>query len=118
MMDRFFFDSIIIGGGIVGQACALNLQQKNNNCLLIEKNSELISETSSRNSGVIHSGIYYNDLPNKKFHCLRGRDLIYDYCSNINLQKKHLANSKKNFKIKFSSESFSKNILKEVNNLL
>jgi glycosyltransferase involved in cell wall biosynthesis len=44
--------------------------------------------------------------------------LINEYCSNTKLQKKHLENSKKNFKINFSSESFNKNILKEVNNLL
>ena len=55
--------------------------------------------------------IPYND-PKK------AADLINEYCSNIKLQKKHLENSKKNFKINFSPESFNKNILKEVNNLL
>jgi glycosyltransferase involved in cell wall biosynthesis len=48
----------------------------------------------------------------------KAANLINEYCSNIKLQKKHLENSKKNFKINFSSESFNKNILKEVNNLL
>ena len=48
----------------------------------------------------------------------KASDLINEYCSNTKLQKKHLENSKKNFKINFSSESFNKNILKEVNNLL
>ena len=48
----------------------------------------------------------------------KAADLINEYCSNTKLQKKHLENSKKNFKINFSSESFNKNILKEVNNLL
>ncbi|MDB9846696.1 glycosyltransferase [Flavobacteriaceae bacterium] len=55
--------------------------------------------------------IPYND-PKKS------ANLIYEYCSNFKLQKKHLENTKKNFKINFSSESFNKNILKEVNNLL
>ena len=55
--------------------------------------------------------IPYND-PKK------AANLIIEYCSNDKLQKKHLENSKKNFKINFSSESFNKNILKEVNNLL
>ena len=55
--------------------------------------------------------IPYND-PKK------AANLINEYCSNNKLQKKHLENSKKNFKINFSSESFNKNILKEVNNLL
>ena len=44
--------------------------------------------------------------------------LINEYCSNNKLQKKHLENSKNHFKKNFSSESFNKNILKEVNNLL
>ena len=48
----------------------------------------------------------------------KAANLINEYCSNNMLQKKHLENSKKNFKINFSSESFNKNILKEVNNLL
>ena len=48
----------------------------------------------------------------------KATNLINEYCTNTKLQKKHLENSKKNFKINFSSESFSKNILKEVNNLL
>ena len=48
----------------------------------------------------------------------KAANLINEYCSNNKLQKKHLENSKKNFKINFSSESFSKNILKEVNSLL
>ena len=48
----------------------------------------------------------------------KAANLIYEYCSNIELQKKHLENSKKNFKINFSSESFNKNILREVNKLL
>jgi len=60
------------------------------------------------NNGLL---IPYND-PKK------AADLINEYCTNTKLQKKHLENSKKNFKINFSSESFNKNILKEVNNLL
>ena len=60
------------------------------------------------NNGLL---IPYND-PKK------AADLINEYCANTKLQKKHLENSKKNFKINFSSELFNKNILKEVNNLL
>jgi glycosyltransferase involved in cell wall biosynthesis len=60
------------------------------------------------NNGLL---IPYNDSS-------KAADLINEYCCNTKLQKKHLENSKKNFKINFSSESFNKNILKEVNNLL
>jgi glycosyltransferase involved in cell wall biosynthesis len=48
----------------------------------------------------------------------KAANLINEYCNNKMLQKKHLENSKKNFKINFSPESFNKNILKEVNSLL
>jgi len=48
----------------------------------------------------------------------KAADLIYEYCVNIKLQKKHLENSKKNFKIKYNPELFNKNILEEVNSLL
>ncbi|MDC3314892.1 glycosyltransferase family 4 protein [Flavobacteriaceae bacterium] len=60
------------------------------------------------NNGLL---IPYND-PKK------AADLINEYYTNTKLQKKHLENSKKNFKINFSPEPFNKKILKEVNNLL
>ena len=60
------------------------------------------------NNGLL---IPYNDP-------IKAANLIYEYSTNIKLQKKHLENSKKNFKINFSSKSFNKNILKGVNNLL
>ena len=60
------------------------------------------------NNGLL---IPYNDP-------IKSANLIYEYSTNFKLQNKHLDNSKKNFKINFSSESFNKNILKEVNNLL
>ena len=60
------------------------------------------------NNGLL---IPYNDSK-------KAANLINEYCTNTKLQKKHLENSKKNFKINFSKESFNKNILKEVNNLL
>ena len=48
----------------------------------------------------------------------KSANLINEYCNNSKLQKKHLENSKKHFKINFNSELFNKNILKEVNGLL
>jgi glycosyltransferase involved in cell wall biosynthesis len=60
------------------------------------------------NNGLL---IPYNDP-------IKSANLIYEYCTNNKLQKKHLENSKKNFKINFSAKLFNKNILKEVNSLL
>ena len=48
----------------------------------------------------------------------KAANLIDEYCRNKKLQKKHIENSKKYFKINFTSESFNRNILNEVNNLL
>ena len=59
-----------------------------------------------------------NDLLIPYNDSLKAAYLIYEYSTNFKLHKQHLANSKKNFKINFSTESFNKNILKEVNNLL
>ena len=82
-MDKFKFDAIVIGGGIIGLTSAVNLQSSGKSVLLLEKNKSLFNETSSRNSGVIHAGIYYSKSPNKEFHCLRGK--IFFTISVINL---------------------------------
>ena len=72
-------DCIIIGGGVVGLAIAKKLSQK---CqvTVLEKHPHFGMETSSRNSGVIHAGLYYPSDFLKTRLCLRGRDLLYAYC--------------------------------------
>jgi L-2-hydroxyglutarate oxidase LhgO len=69
MKDRINSDILVVGGGIIGLSIARNLQN-NFQTIVIEKNSELGEEVSSRNSGVIHSGIYYpkNSLKSKTMH--------------------------------------------------
>jgi len=59
--DRKEYDVCIIGGGIVGTSTAreLSIRHKNLKFCLLEKEKELASHQSGRNSGVIHSGIYY-----------------------------------------------------------
>lgn len=83
------FDAIIIGGGIVGLATAAAASEKFDNVLLLEKNRTIVMETSSRNSEVIHAGLYYSDMPIKNQLCIRGRALLEEYClsNNVNFSK-------------------------------
>jgi L-2-hydroxyglutarate oxidase LhgO len=73
------FDVIIIGAGIVGLAIAQRLSQKYTNVLLLEKEESFGRHTSSRNSEVIHSGIYYQPGSLKARLCVRGNKLLYDF---------------------------------------
>ncbi|MBT3586353.1 MAG: FAD-dependent oxidoreductase [Halobacteriovoraceae bacterium] len=70
-------DGIIIGGGIVGLALAEQLMERfpNFEFALFEENPYPGECSSSRNSGVLHSGIYYKKNSLKHLHCLRGREL-------------------------------------------
>lgn len=64
---------IIVGGGVIGNACARVLARNNLEVLLLERGATLGSETSSRNSEVIHAGIYYPKGSLKASLCVRGR---------------------------------------------
>ena len=75
-------DIIIIGGGIVGLATALQLKQQNPalKVILLEKERELAKHQTGNNSGVIHSGIYYKPGSLKATNCIRGYKLLIDFC--------------------------------------
>lgn len=70
----------IIGAGVVGLAIAEKLSMDHRNLFLIEKHSTFGQETSSRNSEVIHAGIYYIKNSLKSILCVEGKSLLYDYC--------------------------------------
>jgi L-2-hydroxyglutarate oxidase LhgO len=70
----------IIGAGIVGLAVAEKLSGEYDNVFIIEKHPSFGMETSSRNSEVIHAGIYYPKGSLKARLCLEGKTLIYNYC--------------------------------------
>lgn len=75
------FSHVIVGGGIVGTAIASVLQQAGHKVCLLEKNSMLGAETTSRNSEVIHAGIYYPKTSLKSQLCIEGKNLIYEAMS-------------------------------------
>jgi L-2-hydroxyglutarate oxidase LhgO len=70
----------IIGAGVVGLAIAEKVSEKYKNVFLIEKHTSFGQETSSRNSEVIHAGIYYTKDSLKAKLCIEGKGLLYDYC--------------------------------------
>ncbi len=76
------FDVIIIGGGIVGLATALQIKKTNPTLrfLVLEKENELAKHQTENNSGVIHSGIYYKPGSLKATNCFRGYRLLIDFC--------------------------------------
>jgi L-2-hydroxyglutarate oxidase LhgO len=78
-MERIRSDCLIIGGGIAGLAIAKSLVKRYKNIFLIEKNKSLGQEVSSRNSEVIHAGIYYKKDSLKAKLCVEGKKLLYDY---------------------------------------
>lgn len=76
------YDYIIIGGGIVGLATALQLQQRfpDHKILLLEKEKDIARHQTGHNSGVIHSGLYYQPGSFKARFCQSGADALKRYC--------------------------------------
>jgi glycerol-3-phosphate dehydrogenase len=77
-MDRI--NVLIIGGGIVGCAVAEALSRRWQEVFLVEQNPKLGMATSTRNSGVIHSGIYYPTNSWKARHCVEGNRVTKEFC--------------------------------------
>jgi L-2-hydroxyglutarate oxidase LhgO len=75
----------IVGGGIVGMACAARLARSGHDVVVIERHAQFGQECSSRNSGVIHAGIYYEPASLKALTCVEGRDRLYARCARENL---------------------------------
>jgi L-2-hydroxyglutarate oxidase LhgO len=75
----------IIGAGVIGLAIAERVSQDHKNVFLIEKHTSFGQETSSRNSEVIHAGIYYTRDSLKSRLCVEGKWLLYDYCRKYNV---------------------------------
>ncbi len=81
------FDIIIVGGGLVGLASAYKIQMKlpTKKILLIEKEQQLSIHQSGRNSGVIHSGLYYKPGSLRAKNCVLGRHELVDFAKKYNV---------------------------------
>jgi len=73
-------DAIIIGAGVVGLAAARALAMSGRSVVVLEAHDRIGAETSSRNSEVIHSGIYYPTGSLKARLCVAGRPALYAFC--------------------------------------
>jgi L-2-hydroxyglutarate oxidase LhgO len=80
MIERVEVEHLVIGAGIVGLAIAGELARSGKNVFVLEAGSHVGCGISSRNSEVIHSGIYYPTNSLKHLLCVEGRRLLYAYC--------------------------------------
>ena len=74
-------DCVVIGAGVVGLAVARALALAGREVLVLEACEAFGTQTSARNSEVIHAGIYYPEGSLKARLCVRGKQLLYDYCA-------------------------------------
>jgi len=81
-------DVAIIGAGVVGLATAREIAQAKKGIFVFEKNRTFGLETSSRNSEVIHAGIYYPEDSLKAKLCVEGKSLLYKLCDKHNIAYK------------------------------
>ena len=73
-------NTVIIGAGVIGLACGRALAATGREVIVIERNAGIGQETSSRNSEVIHAGIYYTAGSLKARFCVAGKQALYEYC--------------------------------------
>ena len=73
-------DCVVVGGGVVGLAVARALALQGREVMVLEAAAAIGTGTSSRNSEVIHAGIYYPQGSLKASLCVQGRPMLYDYC--------------------------------------
>ena len=84
-MEKFYTNTLVIGAGVVGLAIAKEISAKNRETIILEKESKIGQITSSRNSGVIHAGIYYQSNTLKSKLCVEGNKLLYAYAKKFNI---------------------------------
>ena len=94
------FDVTIIGAGVVGLAIAARIAKSGKKVLVLETNDGIGQITSSRNSGVIHAGIYYPQNSLKAQTCVEGKELLYDYVKRHKIPYKNLGK----FIVSFASQ--------------
>ncbi|MBB2927204.1 NAD(P)/FAD-dependent oxidoreductase [Paraburkholderia silvatlantica] len=82
-MDQI--ECVVIGAGVVGLAVARALAARGREVIVLEAAEAIGTSTSSRNSEVIHAGLYYPRGSLKATLCVRGREMLYEYCASRNV---------------------------------
>ncbi len=78
-MDKI--QTVVVGAGVIGIAVARKLAKAGHEVLLLEAEDRIAQHTSSRNSQVIHAGIYYTPGSWRAKLCMSGKQMLYDYCA-------------------------------------
>ena len=78
-------ETVVVGAGVVGLAVARALAEAGHEVMVLEQHALIGSETSSRNSEVIHAGIYYPPGSLRATLCVRGKELLYRFCAENNV---------------------------------
>jgi L-2-hydroxyglutarate oxidase LhgO len=89
-MEWHDVDCVVIGAGVVGLAVARALALGGRETLVLDKNARIGAETSSRNSEVIHAGLYYEPGSLKGTLCVEGRHALYRFCAERGVPHRNL----------------------------
>lgn len=81
---------VVVGAGVVGLSVAARLSEENEHVIVLERNWKPGLETSTHNSGVIHSGIHYPSGTLKARLCVQGNSMLYDLCERYNISYRKL----------------------------
>lgn len=84
-MDTAEVETVIVGAGVIGLAIGAEIARRGGQAFILEADKTIGSGISSRNSEVIHSGIYYPEASLKRQFCVEGRQLLYAYCDRHNI---------------------------------
>ena len=83
-------ECIVIGAGVVGLAIARKLAMAGREVIVVEEADDIGTGTSSRNSEVIHAGIYYAKDSLKARSCVAGRQLLYEFCESHGVEHRRI----------------------------
>jgi L-2-hydroxyglutarate oxidase LhgO len=83
-------ETIVVGAGVVGLAIAWRLAHQGQEVLVLESERRIGTQTSSRNSEVIHAGLYYPPGSLKARLCVEGRGLLYEFCASFHVPHRRI----------------------------
>ncbi|WNZ57148.1 NAD(P)/FAD-dependent oxidoreductase [Microbulbifer sp. MKSA007] len=83
-------DTVIVGAGILGLACAYKLSLSGHKVMVLEQHTAIGTETSARNSEVIHAGLYYPTNSLKARACVSGKSMLYQFCQEYAVPHKQI----------------------------
>ena len=82
--------AVVVGAGVVGMACAVELARAGHDVIVIERDIDVGRGLTSRNSEVVHAGLYYEPGSLKAELCVRGRALLYERCAALRVGHRKL----------------------------